>query len=310
MTEEPRGTETFRRAAWIYLAYVVGVIAWGAYVRVSFSGDGCGEHWPDCNGQIVPVHGSTKQAVEYAHRVTSGLAGLLAVAFVGYARRVFPRGHAVRAAAGWGLFFMITEALLGAALVKLRMVGSNTAVERGYWSAGHLCNTFALLFAITRMAIAAHGVGPFSVAGRRAVVVQLGGGFVALLVVGMTGAIAALGDTLFPAQSLGHGIVQDFDPSSHPFLQLRAFHPLFALGAATYLLYVAWTMAAQEADGRLLRASRAVIAIVVVQVALGFLNLALLAPTVLQIAHLVVADALWASLTVLASLALTSRPAA
>ena len=47
----------FAKLAWAVVAVNLLVIVWGAYVRASFSGDGCGDHWPLCNGQVIPATG-------------------------------------------------------------------------------------------------------------------------------------------------------------------------------------------------------------------------------------------------------------
>src|SRR5215467_12703113 len=60
--------------AWGVLAYNVAVIAWGAFVRASGSGAGCGRHWPLCNGEVVPRPTSVATVIEATHRATSGLA--------------------------------------------------------------------------------------------------------------------------------------------------------------------------------------------------------------------------------------------
>ena len=64
--------------AWAVLAYNIGVILWGAYVRATGSGAGCGDHWPLCNGVVIPRDPSIATLIEYSHRITSGFA-LIAV---------------------------------------------------------------------------------------------------------------------------------------------------------------------------------------------------------------------------------------
>src|SRR5687768_1412604 len=89
----------FATYAWFVTALTLAVILWGAVVRASKSGDGCGDHWPLCNGSVVPDASQTKTLVEFAHRATSGIAFLLVVVLGVWAFRAFGRGHAVRAAA-------------------------------------------------------------------------------------------------------------------------------------------------------------------------------------------------------------------
>src|SRR5215203_6643626 len=86
----------FAAYAWCVTALTLAVILWGAFVRASKSGDGCGAHWPLCNGSVLPDASQAKTLVEFAHRATSGLAFLLVVALLVWAFRAFRRGHPVR----------------------------------------------------------------------------------------------------------------------------------------------------------------------------------------------------------------------
>src|SRR5512138_1330366 len=109
--------KSFARFAWCVLGYHLAVIAWGGLVRATGSGAGCGQHWPTCNGQVVPRSAAAETLVEYTHRATSGVALLLVVVLFAWARRAFPRGHPARRAAAFSMVFILTEALLGAGLV-------------------------------------------------------------------------------------------------------------------------------------------------------------------------------------------------
>src|SRR5262245_54127588 len=86
----------FSRYAWGLLGYNLGVILGGAYVRASISGDGCGRHWPDCNGQLIPHHGRVETLIEFCHRASSGLLVPLILLLVFWAFRAFPRRHPAR----------------------------------------------------------------------------------------------------------------------------------------------------------------------------------------------------------------------
>ena len=292
--EAPSSPSRYAKSAWLFLGYTVLVVLWGALVRATLSGDGCGDHWPLCNGEVVPVAPSTETLVELTHRITSGFAWIGALVFLLWSRRRFPTGHLARRGAFWSFFFMTTEALVGAGLVIFRMVADNPDHARGVWAIAHLCNTFLLLAALALHARWATQPRPLRLRGRHAWLV--GGGLVAILLVGATGAIAALGDTLFPANSLAEGFAQDLDPTSHLFLQLRGLHPLLALAAAAFLAAYGGTLASRD----LARGPAITVAcLAAVQVPLGFLNVALLAPVWLQLVHLLVADALWIALTLL-----------
>ncbi len=285
------------------LAYTVAAAIFGAYVRASMSGDGCGQHWPLCQGSVVPVAPTTKTIVELTHRVTSALCGPLAILGVVWANRAYPRGHLVRTATRLSLFFVITEGLVGGALVLLRYVAESQELARGWWMGAHLLNTFAMLAAMTLTVVFAAGVGapraPRGAVGALAVV-----GSALVLVTGTSGAIAALGDTLFPAQSLAHGLAQDLSPSAHLFLRLRVLHPIFAIATAGVLLLLSGLVVGREQGAFVRGAAYCLGGLVLAQVAVGLVNLSLLAPISLQLVHLFFAYAVWMALTVLSALLL------
>ena len=313
---DPRALR-FSRVATAFLGYTLFVVLWGALVRATLSGDGCGDHWPLCNGDVVPPSPRIETLVELTHRITSGFCWIGALLLIPYSRRVFPPGHPARRGAAFSFLWMTTEALVGAGLVLLRLVADNPSLARGWWMAAHLLNTFLLLAALTLTVWYAR-TGAWIPLGRRAASWALA--LLGVLLLGMSGAIAALGDTLFPATSLADGLRQDFSPSAHLFLRLRTLHPLLALGVGAFLLYVAGAaladtkrLDATAARERVARDPRrpaiAVIGLLVLQMGAGLLNLALLAPVWLQLVHLLIADLLWIALIVLAAAALT-RPGA
>ncbi len=298
-----RPQKRFAVLATALLPYTVAVILWGAYVRASLSGDGCGDHWPLCNGVALPVAPSTKTIVELTHRVTSGLAWIWTLAMWLVARGLFTRGHATRAAAGWSILFMTTEALVGAGLVLFRMVADNPSSARAAWMSAHLINTFLLLGALTWMTLSAwHDEGvtwPRDTRSRR----LFGGAAALLLLGGVSGAVAALGDTLFPAASLQEALQADLSPTSHIFLRLRLWHPVISILGSGYLLWLVGLFLRDGSRDRSL--TLALGALPVIQIAVGFINVALLAPVWLQLTHLLIADAIWVTL---AALALYSQP--
>jgi heme A synthase len=290
------------------LVMTLVVILWGAFVRASGSGAGCGAHWPTCNGEIVPRAPSVQTLVELTHRLTSGLALLLVVVMLFAALAAFRAGHLARKAAGWSLFFMITEALIGAGLVLYEKVAHDQSIDRGAWMAAHLCNTLLLLGALglTSWAVRQSDPPRLELRGRAAVLLFTALG--SMMLVGVTGAIAALGDTLFPSATLAEGIRRDFDGSAHLWLQLRVLHPFVASAAALHLLIVAASFL-RAPDERTRRLAAQVGFGAVTQVALGVVNLLLAAPIAMQIIHLLAADLLWLALVGLTASALSSAAA-
>lgn len=278
----------FARLAWMVLAWNLVVILWGAFVRASGSGAGCGAHWPLCNGVVVPRGARLETLIELSHRLSSGVALILGLWLLIAALRSFPPGHLARRAAMWSFGFLLGEAAIGAGLVLFRLVADNESTARALAMAAHLINTNFLLAALTCCALAG-AVQPSEVWARRhlkvadrvAAAVLLG-----LVAVGVTGAIAALGDTLYPSSSLAEGLRQDLSRTAATLLRLRALHPFVAVAVAG----CAWFWASRS-HARL--GSRWVTVLVPVQVLAGVVNVALLAPIWMQLVHLLLADLLW-----------------
>src|SRR3990172_3015404 len=146
----PRGKmPKLAKYAWGVLAYNVAVILWGAYVRATGSGAGCGQHWPLCNGAVIPRSPEIETLVEFSHRMSSGAALLLVAGLVVWAFRAYQTGHAVRRGAAFSGGLIVVEALLGAGLVLLELVDQNASVDRAIAVSLHLVNTFLLLAALT-----------------------------------------------------------------------------------------------------------------------------------------------------------------
>lgn len=276
--------------AWVVLAYNIGVILWGAYVRATGSGAGCGEHWPLCNGVVIPQAPTTATVIEFSHRLTSGLALIAVVALLVWVRRACAPGHPARRGAAWTVFFMVTEAAVGAGLVLFQLVADNATMARAMFMAVHLLNTFVLLAWLTLTAWWLSGEPDVRVHGRRGVAGALAVGAVGLLLVGASGAVAALGDTLFPHGSLTEALAADLSATSHVLIRLRILHPAIAVVTAALLMFVAPRIGRGD-DARTY--GRAVAALAAAQLGIGALNVALLAPVWMQLVHLFVADLLW-----------------
>jgi heme A synthase len=298
----------FARFAWAVLSYELAVVAWGAYVRATGSGGGCGRHWPLCDGVIVPRSPGIAMVIELSHRLSSAGALLLSVVLVVWALRAHSPGHPARRAAVATLALMFSEALIGALLVLLELVAFDASLRRALSVSLHLVNTFVLLASTALTAWWSSGGARLRLRGQGRVAWMFALSLGALLLVGASGAVNALGDTLFPSTSLSAGLTEDFAPGAQLFVRLRAFHPLLA--AATAAIIVVTLRLARE-----VRPTRAVrvlagttTALVVSQVAIGILNVIALAPIGLQLAHLVVADALWIALVLTAAAAFANAP--
>ena len=294
----------FARFVWFVLLYDVAVVLWGAYVRVSFSGDGCGAHWPLCNGEIVPHAQQTKTLVELAHRVTSGGSLVVALVLFVWALRVAPKGSDVRRWSAWALVFTASEALIGAAIVLLRLVAHDKSLERGFSTSFHLTNTFLLLASIAVTTRVATGAPALAFKKRGWLGVVAAGALATTVIIAATGSIAALGDTLYPSHSLAEGLAQDASPSAPLFIRLRALHPFIAIFGGVLLLAFATLAPATRPTRDVQRLARGLSIAYFVQVALGLLNIRFLAPTWLQLVHLLSADVVWVLLVLLATAAL------
>jgi heme A synthase len=297
----------FPSYAWAVLVYNVGVILWGAYVRATGSGAGCGSHWPLCDGMIVPRSPRVETLVEFSHRISSGLALILVVVLAVWAFRAYAKGHPVRIGAALSMVLIITEALVGAGLVLFELVADNASVTRAVSTSVHLVNTFLLLAALTLTAWWARSGTPINIRRQDARVWVLGLGFLAMLILGISGAVTALGDTLFPPESLEEGLRQDVDPSMNFMIRLRAIHPLIAVATSLYLLLIVGLpdIVGDAPESR--RFARAVAVVLVAQLVAGVVNVLLLAPVWMQMLHLLIADLSWILLVLLAASALAER---
>ena len=293
------------RFAWLTLIYNIAVIAWGAYVRATGSGAGCGSHWPLCNGVVIPRGATIETLVEFSHRVTSGIALIAVVVLFWWTRRECAPEHPARRGSAWALVFMLTEAGVGAGLVLFRLVADNASMARAMFMAVHLVNTFVLLAFLTLTAHWLSGGAPARIV-RRATTAALAAIAVGVLVVGVSGAVAALGDTLYPSRSLFEALGADLSPTSHLLIRLRVLHPALAIAVAVALAGAAHRFALASADRRGRLAARAVTIVALLQVMAGFTNVVLLAPVWMQMVHLLLADLLWIAFVILGASTLST----
>lgn len=307
--------DRFAVYAWLVLAYNIAVILWGAIVRATGSGNGCGDHWPLCQGQVIPHAAQIATVIEFAHRLTSGVDVLLVLGLVWLAFRRRGRGHRVRRYAAAAVFFTFTEGLLGAALVLTGDVGSNASLSRVFVLSLHLVNTFLLL---ASLALAAKWAGegrdgqanpePPSQAPRSwGVGAAYGVALLGTLALAVTGTIAALADTLFPAKSLEQGFAWDLSGGS-PLLRLRIIHPALAVFVGTFLIVLAVHTLSTPAPFAAKRAAAALALLVALQFCLGLLNVLLLTPIWVQVMHLLTADLIWIALVLTTDALMVRQP--
>lgn len=290
---DSRSTRAVARFAWATLAYTVGVILWGAYVRASGSGAGCGDHWPLCNGVVIPRQPTVATLIEYSHRLTSGLALMAVVVLLLWVWRRCAAGHPARRAALMSVVFMLLEAAIGAGIVLFQYVADNESMARALWMAVHLANTFILIGWITLTGWwLTDGSGGSSTRPSAGVIAVLVSVALGLLLVGSSGAVAALGDTLFPDGSLAEALAADLSPTSHMLIRLRVLHPTFAVLTAVACMFLVPRLVS-GAGAVTRRFARALAGLSAVQLVLGAVNVILLAPVWMQMVHLLVADLIW-----------------
>jgi len=292
--------------SWGVLGWNLIVILWGAYVRATGSGAGCGQHWPLCDGQVLPKAPDVEMSIEFTHRLLSGGAILLIAAMVVWGFRITEKGHPVRKGLVASGIFIILEALLGAGLVLFQLVEENSSVARAFAMALHLANTFLLVASLALTAYWASGGRDVQLKGQGAKIWLLGGGLLGMLVIGMSGAVTALGDTLFPVNSLAEGIAADMDPNAHFLVRLRVYHPIIAVFIALYSLYLVRMLHAQN-QGLARKFLAALVIVGVLQLAIGLTNLLLLVPIATQLLHLLGADLVWI-IYILTSAILLAKP--
>jgi heme A synthase len=286
----------FNRFAWFFVAYMAAVILFGAWVRITGSGAGCGSHWPACQGEIIPPSPGTQTLIEYTHRLTSGLCGILGIALVIWARRVSPR--LFRAALAT-LFFLIVESLIGAVLVKKELVAGDASASRAVVIGLHLTNTMLLTACAATVAWWSGSGGAMRIQGARRAAIAAS--IAALLFTNVSGAITALGDTLFPAQpALGASIFakvrDDLSASQHFLVRLRLVHPVVAVLTAVLLATMYYRLLRGGGGPQFARLVKIAQIAVLSQVALGVINIMLAAPGWMQIVHLLAAQVVWLTL--------------
>jgi cytochrome c oxidase assembly protein subunit 15 len=288
--------------AWVVVAYNVLVILWGAVVRATGSGAGCGDNWPLCNGDFFPHHPRVATVIEFAHRSMSGVSAFLVIGLVVWTFYAATRGHRARRAAVASVILLLTEALLGAALVLGGYVQNNISTARVVMQSIHFTNT--LLF-LGSLALTARWLGAASDSigqklavhsGNRSLTWPAWTAIIATIVVGATGSVDALADTLFPSPSLLAGFAADFAANSPLLVRMRWVHPAAAVVGFCCVIWLAMKMRS--------RLSWIVAALLVLQFVLGIADVLLLAPTWIQIVHLLGADLYWIALVCLAAEAL------
>jgi cytochrome c oxidase assembly protein subunit 15 len=298
-------TRALRGFAWSVLAYNIAVILWGAAVRATGSGAGCGEHWPLCNGTVIQRFPTVATVIEFTHRATSGIALIAVVALLIWTLRSTVKRHLARTWAIAAFVLTLNEALLGALLVLLGKVAHDQSTSRAVYLGLHLTNTLLMLAAL---ALTAHFLSRTRGYMRDSVEFRgtgiAGAGLAAVILTGVSGSLAALADTLHPAVSLSQALAQDFSANSNWMVRIRWVHPAASIVAGLFVVAIVFRGARMVSNRTL---AGGVLGLLLLQYALGVADLTLLTPLAMQILHLLGADLLWVALVIL-SARLVVRP--
>lgn len=294
------GLSRFAKFAWLTLLYNLIVVAWGVYVRASRSGDGCGSHWPLCDGDHTPLMGDIGRMVELSHRISTSLCGLLAIILTVWAFRAYGPGS-VRKSATTALGLTLFEGLIGALIVKFGLVTDNDSVARALVMAIHVISTFFLVGSLAFTALMASGWETPRYRGQGSILTLLVVGFFALMLLGVSGAISALGHQLKPVDNV---LAASLNPATHWMVRLQPLHPLLGVTVGVYLLFISGLISHLRPSDHVRRAARWVVGLYAFQIGVGLLNIFFKAPIAMQMFHLVMADVNFLSLVTLGIAAL------
>jgi heme a synthase len=292
---------SFTRHTWFVLAFTLGVVLFGALVRITGSGAGCGQHWPSCQGEIIHLPRRVSTWIEYTHRLTSALCGLLALWLAIRSLFEFGPRHPVRRTLLVTCVLMAVEGLIGRELVRAGLVGQDASLRRAIIMPLHLVSTSALTASLALAAWWSRPPSPESRPAGTGLRVLTYGAAGWLLLVSATGAVTALGDTLYPVSTpeLRARIAEAANPALHFLERVRAVHPLLALIAAVSTIVLATRASDRSLSSGARSLGRAVLALTLSQVVAGTLNVLLSAPAWLQLVHLLLASLLWVGLVLL-----------
>ncbi len=286
----------FAKFTWFVLVYNIIVVVWGVFLRASKSGDGCGQYWFTCHNELIPSAPELKTVIEFAHRLMSGLDFLIVLVLMIWVLRKFAKGDQIRKFAVVSFLFIISEAVIGGILVLSGNTAEANTPVRPFLAIAHLLNTFILIGSLSLTAWLATGGEEFSLKNKGRFLWLLVLGIVGFLLVGSSGSLAALSSMLYETTSLAQGMQQDFAGSSPLLLKLRISHPILSILTGVGLIFLAGYLKANaEGNKYVQRFSSVLSLLVLVQIGFGSLTLFLLAPILMQLGHLLIADLMWIS---------------
>lgn len=298
-------SSSFKKLILFIFAYTVLVILWGAWVRISHSGDGCGQSWPTCQGSFIPDFSTQKTWIEYAHRVMSGLYGFLifgsTLAFV----KKYGAKHPYTKMSYVTLVLTIIEALLGAKLVLSGLVAMNSSIERAFIVALHQINSLLLsgsiiwsylLISFENPSSNIYQSSSASIELKRIIKLKNLILIIPFLLIATSGSWAALSGSLFPSESLLHGLQQDLSENAHAIIRLRIAHPLLALLLGGSLAFYFYNRGQKETELLYKKIYSISSSLFFVGLIFGISTLIFLSPIWMKLTHLLIVHILWAQL--------------
>jgi len=274
-------TRRFTRLAWTAATFTYLLIILGAIVRITGSGLGCGEHWPLCNGKLLPPL-DLPTMIEYGHRLAAAAVSVLVTALAVYAwwlRR--ETGNEKRetpgVAAYMALTLLVLQVGLGAVTVKLSLPPWTVILHLG--TAMLLLATLIVAAKLTPGASPGIPRTPRSRAGSVALVLGFATVLFGALTANLGAASACLGFPLCNGQVVPAGNY------------LQHIHWTHRLLAYTLFAYVVWWAVRSRRHG-----AWYVVALVTLQVAVAAAMVLFALPQPLQAAHVAVGAAVWAGL--------------
>ena len=289
---------SFARFLWWYSFFI---ILWGAWVRISKSGDGCGKHWPLCHGEVIPSSTDTATWIEFIHRATSGIYGFVVIGFVVVAFYTFPKKHIFRSLSLWVLALTITEALLGARLVLAGLVGNTQSLGRAWTMMLHLINSLLLVGVLTlAWDLSSRNFQSIRQKMKGSQKMTLLSALIIFLLIASSGALASLSTTLFPSLSLWESLAKDFSLDGPSWFPFRMLHPILGLLAGGFL--VAIVAKTKALSSPMKKRKQMALWLLGTQVLFGFLSFVSLSPLWMKLTHLGLALGSWGGLLALFSL--------
>lgn len=301
---------TLKRLSYATLALAVAHLVFGAIVRITGSGMGCGDHWPTCYGHWFPPLDQPTLVIEWTHRLLAALltamvTGLVLAALLARARpAVGGRGGALRSAA-LALVFILTTAAFGAITVWLGNVWYATVV--------HWLLAATLLATLAATVIRTGGLGGTSIraqqASRRAVRGATAGAALALVTVVFGGMTAKIPGASAACQGfpLCSGQLLPSLPAQH----VQMTHRVLAFLLLLHVLGLAIAFTRQREGSVVVRAVRVALALLVLQIIVAAAMVERHLPAELRSLHQAIGVGIWLSLFTTAYLAhlARSRPA-